>query len=77
MSREALIQVVERMTVDSAFRSQLEGDPTSALTGYELTGDERAALLSRDSAKLQALGLDARITKQDTGGAFENTPFTG
>ena len=77
MSREALIQVVERLSVDGAFRSQLEGDPTSALAGYELTSDERAALLSRDAAKRQALGLDARITKQATGGAWENTPFTG
>jgi hypothetical protein len=64
MSRQALVEVVERASTDAAFRSQLESDPTSALVGYELTGEERTALLHRDEAKLQALGMTARITKQ-------------
>jgi hypothetical protein len=67
MSRETLVQVVERVSTDAAFRAQFESDPTSALAGYDLTGEERTALLNRDATKLQALGVDARLTKQDTG----------
>ncbi len=64
MSQEALAKLVERASTDASFRSQLQSNPDSALKGYELTSDERAALLSRDSSKLQSLGVDARITKQ-------------
>jgi hypothetical protein len=74
MSRATLIQVVERVSTDAAFRSEFERDPTAALAGYDLTGEERTALLHRDAAKLQALGVEARITKQDTG-PWENNPW--
>jgi hypothetical protein len=76
MSRAALIQAVERVTTDAAFRAQLESDPVGALAGYDLTGEERTALLRRDPAKLQALGVEARVTKQDTG-PWDNNPWVG
>ena len=56
--------MVERAGTDAAFRSQLQSHPDRVLAGYDLTGDERAALLSGDASKLQSLGVDARITKQ-------------
>ena len=70
MSQEALAKLVERASTDATFRSQLQSNPDSALKGYNLTSDERAALLSSDSSKLQSLGVDARITKQGEAGNF-------
>lgn len=64
MTAEALTSAVERASRDTAFRSLLEQQPDIALRDYELTDDERAALLSGDSAHLESLGVDARITKQ-------------
>ena len=64
MSQEALAKLVERAGIDATFRAQLQSHPEHALKGYDLTGDERAALLSGDAGTRQALGVDARITKQ-------------
>ena len=64
MSQESLAKLVERASTDGSFRAQLQSDPERALVGCELTGPERAALLSGDWSKLQSLGVDARITKQ-------------
>ena len=64
MAHEILIRVVERASTDAAFRTQLASDPARALAGYDLTAEERAAVLSADPSKLQALGVDARLTKQ-------------
>ena len=63
MSQEALAQLIERASTDATFRSQLQSHPESVLKRYDLTGDERAALLSGDSSTLQSLGVDARLTK--------------
>jgi hypothetical protein len=59
-----LRKVIERASQDAAFRAQLQSDPETALAGYELTVEERAALRRGDSALLADLGVDARITKQ-------------
>ena len=73
--------MVERASTDVNFRSQLQSHPESALKGYDLTGDERAALLSGDSSTLQSLGVDARITKthgsSDLGSSDGMAPFAG
>ena len=63
MSQDSLIQVLERASTDATFRAQLESKPDAALAGYSLTGDERAALLSRDAGQLRALGVDPRVMK--------------
>ena len=65
MSQESLVQVVERASVDSVFRSQLRTDGQSALAGYDLSPEERAALLSGDTSRVASLGVDARVTKID------------
>jgi len=62
---EALNQVIERASTDEAFRSRLQTDPSGALAGYELTPEERAAVLSNPSG-IDEMGLDARVTKVDT-----------
>jgi hypothetical protein len=81
---ETLSKVLDRASTDAAFRTLLRSNPDAALAGYDLTAEEKAALMSGDERQLQDLGVDARITKQatttfdDTGqGSWPNTPFTG
>ena len=81
---ETLSKVIERASTDAAFRAQLQRNPEAALAEYDLTAEEKAALLSGDSAKLSELGVDARVTKLidstsilDDGSSFPNTSFGG
>ena len=74
MAQHSLIQVVERASADAAFRAQLQRSPENALAGYDLTGAERAALLSGDPEQLTELGVDARISKID---GWPTTPTGG
>jgi hypothetical protein len=61
---DALRKVLERASVDTAFRARLESDPQTALAGYELTAEEQAALTRRDAPPLRGLAVDTRISKQ-------------
>jgi len=63
MSKEALVQVVQRSIGDATFRRQLATDSAGALRGYDLTADEISAMQSRDAAKLMAFGVDQRMSK--------------
>ena len=63
MSQEALAKLVERASIDATFRAQLQSHPERALAGYELTSDERAALLRGDAGTPQGIGVDGRVTK--------------
>lgn len=82
MSQDALAKIVERASTDAAFRTQLQSNPDGALAGYDLSPEERAALLSGDSAQLSSLGVDARVTKLDNPAApgevfdWNNNPFS-
>jgi hypothetical protein len=44
---------------DSAFRAAMKTDPASALNAYELTREEREALLAGDVARLYRLGVNS------------------
>ena len=63
MSQEMLTKIVERLSTDASYREQLASNPEAALKGYDLTAEERAALMSGDSAKLESMGVDARLSK--------------
>ena len=63
MSKEALAKVISRSISDAAFRRQLATDPTGALRGYDLSGDEAAAIRSGDSRRLTAMGVEQRLSK--------------
>jgi hypothetical protein len=63
MSLQDVTRIVERASSDFEFLTQLNQEPDRALAGYELTADERAAVLQPDPARLEALGVDPRITK--------------
>jgi hypothetical protein len=65
MSKQALQSALERAIDDSAFRQQLASDPNTALASYDLSPEERTALMSADQGQLeQHLGpLDDRTSK--------------
>ena len=62
MSLGDLTRVVERATTDFAFLAELNEKPDQALAGYDLSSEERAALLKGDPSDLHLLGVDSRIT---------------
>ena len=81
MSQDAMAKIIERASTDESFRTQLRSNPEGALAGYELTPEERAAVLSDDSGQMRSLGVDSRVTKLDNPAApgeaadWNNTPF--
>ncbi len=81
MSQDAMAKVIERASTDAAFRTQLRSNPESALAGYDLTPEERAAVMSGDTGSMSSLGVDARVSKIDNpaepGDAFPNDPWGG
>lgn len=58
MSKAALKSVIKRAQKDLKFGEFLSSSPDAALRGYDLTPEEVTALVSQDSAKLRACGLD-------------------
>ena len=63
MAKGTLGQVVQRAISDAAFRNRLRTDPGGALSGFDLTPAERAAIQSGDAAKLASFGVDQRMSK--------------
>ncbi len=65
MSKQSLQDALTRAIDDNDFRSQLANNPDSALSSYDLTADERTALMSAEAGQLeQHLGpLDERTSK--------------
>ena len=63
MSIKDVTSIIERAGSDTSFLNQLNSNPDQALSGYSLTADERSALIGGDMEKLEALGVDARISK--------------
>jgi hypothetical protein len=58
MSHTTLFEVVDRVRTDRAFQEQMVANPEVALAGYDLTPEERAALLRGDPTELQGLGVE-------------------
>jgi hypothetical protein len=54
---------MERAIADEAFAARLRTDRESVISEYDLTEDEQQALRSKDPAKMEALGVDRRISK--------------
>jgi hypothetical protein len=63
MTHTALVEVLERASVDATFRARIQSDPQDALAGYDLTAEERLAIIRGDSASRPPLGVDSRVTK--------------
>jgi hypothetical protein len=62
MSIEAIEQILERGARDPEFATAIRTDP-KVLDQFDLTPDERAAILSRDESQIEALGMNDRVTK--------------
>src|SRR5262249_60303801 len=63
MSIKDVTRVIERASSDGTFLNELNRNPERALSGYSLSAEERTALLAGDMGKLEALGVEPRITK--------------
>lgn len=65
MSQAAVEQVIGRMLLDPGFRNQMASDRQRALSGFDLTEQERAGLDNVDLADFDRTitGLDARVSK--------------
>ena len=63
MSIGAVNQVLDRLDSDEEFRQRCATDPDAALGDYDLSDEERAALLDGDAERLQAVGVDTRRAK--------------
>lgn len=62
MSQQALDSVLERAISDAGFRAQLAKDPATALIGYDLTDEERAAF---KTGSVHVERLEDRMSKSD------------
>jgi hypothetical protein len=67
MPSPAFVELFERAFSDEAFVQRLQTEHEHALDEYDLTPDEREALLSLDASRVVALGVDERISKRFDG----------
>ncbi|MBI4670319.1 MAG: Franean1_4349 family RiPP [Chloroflexi bacterium] len=65
MSAETVTTIIRRAVAEQEFRAALFADPATALSGYELTEEERAALTGLTAENFDALAgdLEARVSK--------------
>lgn len=65
MSKEEVLKVLDRAADDSAFIAQLTYEDSKALQGYDLTWQEKAALVTGDINWIEThVGkLDERLSK--------------
>lgn len=58
MSVNALNRLCREVLRDHAFRAAMKSDPASAIAKYDLTPEERRALLAGDVAALHHMGVN-------------------
>ena len=63
MSLRGIEQILERGARDPQFAAEIRRDP-KVLDQYELSTEEREAILSRDPVKLEKLGLPDKVSKR-------------
>jgi hypothetical protein len=56
MSKYEVNSLLYRLKKDRAFRVRFNADPDAALAGLDLTEAERAAFMTRDMERINALG---------------------
>ncbi|MFN8521622.1 MAG: Os1348 family NHLP clan protein [Chloroflexota bacterium] len=67
MPSPAFMELFDRVFSDEGFVQKLRTEHESALDEFDLTAEERQALLSLDVAQVEALGVDERISKRFRG----------
>ncbi len=65
MSKQAVEQILGRIVTDEDFRKLFFSNPEKALEGYDLSDEEREALLETKKEDVEGFSrkLDERITK--------------
>ncbi len=63
MSKEGVVDFIEKALNDKAFQAQLKANADKALRQFDLSESEIAAIKSGSDEELKALGLDERLTK--------------
>jgi hypothetical protein len=65
MSQKVVEQIVGKMLLDVEFRNLMSSDLNKALTGYDLTEDERKGFKNMDLKDFHKTvsGLDQRVSK--------------
>jgi hypothetical protein len=61
MSLYLLNKIMYLLEVDAAFLTRMKSDPADAIKGFELTEDERSAVLAGDVGKLYLMGVNMFI----------------
>ena len=69
MSRAVVEQLIGKLVIDAHFREQLANEGAAALSGYDLTDEERAAFMRMNMNEVSnvAQELDVRISKAKAG----------
>lgn len=62
MTVHGATEVLKRAQDDAEFRRLLQTEPDRAMHGYDLEPDERAAIISGDTARLRQLGVSAVLS---------------
>jgi hypothetical protein len=73
MTETVLREIVHRAVREGSFRAQLRSEPAKALTGYDVTAEERTAITSGDPTRLSALGIDQRMSKAYSAGLLSDS----
>jgi hypothetical protein len=63
MSLKGIEELLERGAREPKFAAEIRRDP-KVLDKFDLTAEERAAILSGDLARLEKLGLDDKVTQK-------------
>lgn len=69
MSEEAVLSIIRTALVNEEFRNKLFSDPAAALSGYDLSEEEKKSLSSMQEEAFEALTseLEERISKAGIG----------
>lgn len=62
MTIEGASEVLKRAQEETEFRNLLRSEPDRAMHGYDIEPDERAAIISGDSARLAELGMSDALS---------------
>lgn len=64
MSKPELVTVLTKMRRDKQYRNVVNTDPDTALVRYDLSAEERDALVAVDPARLEALGIGTELAAE-------------
>jgi hypothetical protein len=63
MAQTTVESIIRKAVTDETFRSLLLSNPTEALSGFNLTDDERAGLSKLDASTFEGDDLEDRLSR--------------